>query len=273
MAHSGNNRAGFTLIELLVVIAVIAVLAGLVLPALVCAKATAKRIQCINNQKQLAAVWVMYAGDNNDLLAANGEVYPASTTTRLWVQGAFYYAESCTNDTYILDPSYALFASYLRASQVYLCPTDRLTFTVSGQNYPRLRSYALNAYLGWAGAWDERLGPLDGAGKPQYKVFLKHSALTTKLPAGIFTFQDVHPDSICWPYFGVKMQDDSFFNFPNSSHNRGGVIAYADGHVEHHRWRDDRTIRAFSTAYHNHNDSSPGNADLLWLRQRASILK
>jgi prepilin-type N-terminal cleavage/methylation domain-containing protein/prepilin-type processing-associated H-X9-DG protein len=266
-------RRGFTLVELLVVIAIIAILAALLLPALARAKVAAKKVQCINNQKQLATAWMMYAGDNNDVLVANGETYPPSTTVKLWVQGAFYYAEANTNATYILDPKYALFGNYLRNTKLYLCPTDRNTVTVNGQTYPKLRSYALNAYVGWIGEWDNRLGPVDSRGLPLYRLFKKHTELVSPMPGGVFLFQDVNPNSICWPFFGVQMAQDYFFNFPNSSHSRGGVVSFADGHVDYHRWRDQRTITAYSTDYHRHEDSSPNNADLAWLRERSTVRK
>lgn len=90
---NGECRRIFTLIELLIVIAVIAILTGLLLPALQSAKRKVYTTSCVSSMKQIGQAIYLYIGDNDDYPPAprewanymlNGNYIPKKNSTKLY---------------------------------------------------------------------------------------------------------------------------------------------------------------------------------------------
>ncbi|OGV35180.1 MAG: hypothetical protein A2020_11610 [Lentisphaerae bacterium GWF2_45_14] len=114
-----KQKAFFTLIELLIVIAIIAILAGMLLPALKKARESAKGIKCLGNLRQTGLYLNSYSQDNNGFLPIYIDLGPVKGWTTLITELGYCKPQTVGEPSILVCPSFSPNGTYSKWYRTY----------------------------------------------------------------------------------------------------------------------------------------------------------
>lgn len=221
------RATAFTLVELLVVISIIALLIGILLPALGAARRTAQASQCLSQSRQMAQGLFAFATDNKHFLFPTSQMYAGVP-----------YHTVLADMNYIEDDS-----------EVHRCPNDAAPGWEAGT---RTTSYVINGYFApnhdpyGAPGNDESGIRLEDVLQPSRKVTMAEVADYKDrdhfMPMYWGTSTPIHPLGPMGPMARMSEIDAANGNVPRSvirdRHDQAANFAFADGHGARHAFTD-----------------------------------
>jgi prepilin-type N-terminal cleavage/methylation domain-containing protein/prepilin-type processing-associated H-X9-DG protein len=250
-----HKRKGFTLVELLVVIAIIALLMGMLLPALARAREYAKRVVCSNQIKNLQAGWYLYCDDNKEKVPVGDVGYswtfskaqPSEPDQLAWhewphepikhtmppspgtnwgggpgagVALSFTKALGAKDETWWHAMEEGTMWRYIKDRKVYKCPVGE-----KGNRITYAMAHSMHSY-GTSGAPAEK------------RIILRSDIKRTAERVIFFDATYLKSGAFFVPYVSGNGATAGVWYDDSWAHGNGMIASFADSHVEFHKWTD-----------------------------------
>jgi prepilin-type N-terminal cleavage/methylation domain-containing protein/prepilin-type processing-associated H-X9-DG protein len=259
-----TRSGGFTLIELLIVIAIIALLMGILLPALTKVRRQGKRAACLAHTRQLQIAWQAYAETYDGTLVNGGRVpYPVAAdygrSQRFWCSGwpppgydwdwnpnGFYPAgeQFLTYTERVEKMKGGALWPFLREEKAYRCTEAR-------KEFHRTFSIVQSMNSSWTGQWappqGEIITNLGQVKKASERIVFVEEGQPS--PNGYMVIHDISANGWIW------------IDKPQAPHVKGSNFSFVDGHAEFWKWEDPRTLAWASVDWTEENAGSSITTD------------
>lgn len=230
-------KRSYTLIELLTVIFMIAVLAGLIFPAISIVREKAKRTACSSNLRQVGALAMQFSNDRDGKLLK----YTTSTEFSVRAKNIENYHRKAGQKRFeepkknVVSDKKLWTAGLLRYAKydmsVFFCPSDERELNIFPANGNNASSYTIN--------YGDKDRPGGSAGDD---VYVKISSVT-RSPGGVVVFAETDEGK-----FGMDSTKSDFMGtyyktpLKRKPHSNEFNISYLDGHADYQRTSDIGTM-------------------------------
>ena len=266
-----KDRRAFTLIELLVVIAIIAVLMGVLMPALRAARELARGSVCLSNQKSLMLAYTMYAGANDDRIPG-GFVSNQTLNLPMWVKppineaGQYISGDAATFEDRVRGIQRGSLYPYIGDYKMYHCPGDDRQQTALTQGQQLYRSYIIPDVL----AADKGFGEYANVTNRHAKIVFKLTEIKQGARKYAFCESEFQPTGFNYDHGGWSFApwvNQGWWDELATYHKNSATFGFLDGHAERHTWQHKETWLLFDERQGQRAPATPpvnANLDIQW---------